>query len=63
MTNGAPLTACAATSSPQTVPTAHNLSAGGTLISYYNADRVLAWDASLPEPNVTNDMFWVEIVP
>ncbi|MFF2641761.1 NucA/NucB deoxyribonuclease domain-containing protein [Streptomyces niveus] len=49
--------------SVRAVPKGNNQSAGGTLLSYYNADRVLAWDASLPEPDVTNDMFWVEIVP
>ncbi|MEV8427056.1 NucA/NucB deoxyribonuclease domain-containing protein [Streptomyces niveus] len=49
--------------SVRAVPERDNLSAGGTLVAYYNADRVLAWDATLPEPDVSNDMFWVEIVP
>ncbi|MBD0420253.1 hypothetical protein H0H10_14005 [Streptomyces sp. TRM S81-3] len=48
--------------SVQAVPTPDNASAGGKLIAYYNADRILAWDASLPYPDGTNDRFWVEIV-
>ncbi|MFD7407335.1 NucA/NucB deoxyribonuclease domain-containing protein [Streptomyces sp. NPDC059866] len=48
--------------SVQAVPITDNASAGGKLIAYYNADRILAWDASLPYPEGSNDRFWVEIV-
>lgn len=49
--------------SVKAVPQRDNSVAGGLLIAYYNGDRMLAWDANLPEPNVTNDKFFVRIQP
>jgi hypothetical protein len=43
------------------VPQRDNSVAGGLLRSWYTDDRILAWDASLPVPDITNDEFYVNI--
>ncbi len=43
------------------VPQRDNSVAGGILRSWYTDDRILAWDADLPAPDITNDEFYVNI--
>jgi hypothetical protein len=43
------------------VPQRDNSVAGGLLRSWYTDDRILARDASLPTPDITNDEFSVNI--
>ncbi|MFF2065832.1 NucA/NucB deoxyribonuclease domain-containing protein [Streptomyces sp. NPDC058200] len=38
-----------------------NSSAGGSLSAFYESDRILAYDASLPDPDISNDTFYVQI--
>lgn len=47
--------------SVRAVDSTQNRSAGGSLSAFYESDRVLAWDANLPTPYDTNDVFYVQI--
>lgn len=47
--------------SVRAVDATQNRSAGGSLVGFYNSDRVLAWDSTLPDSAVTNDTFYVRI--
>ncbi|ATW52340.1 hypothetical protein CGZ69_00285 [Streptomyces peucetius subsp. caesius ATCC 27952] len=47
--------------SVKSIPAKDNRVAGGMLRKYYVDDRILAWDATLPRPNETNDRFYVHI--
>ncbi len=47
--------------SVRAVDETQNRSAGGSLLGFYNSDRVLAWDSTLPDPNYSNDTFYVRI--
>jgi Deoxyribonuclease NucA/NucB len=43
------------------VPQRENSVAGGLLNKFYIDDRILAWDVDLPDPDETNDRFYVHI--
>ncbi|SNY73328.1 Deoxyribonuclease NucA/NucB [Paractinoplanes atraurantiacus] len=47
--------------SVRAVPQRDNSVAGGILRAWYTDDRILAWDAELPAPDITNDEFYVNI--